>query len=322
MGVESGVARPLDTSENGPQAARPSPLKIWLRAVRVFSFTASITPILVGSALAAYDGAFSAPLILAMLAASVACHAGCNLANDYHDHLRGTDTRESLGPSGVIQQGLLSAGQVRRGMVVAFAIATVLGLGIVAVTDWAIFVLALLCLAAAYLYTGGPRPLGYVALGEVTVFLAMGPAMVVGSYYVLAGGIGWTALIASLPVGFLVAAILHANNIRDLDQDRAAGKVTMANWRGRAFADAEYAALVAAAYPATLPLALLDPRLWPVLAVVVTSPAAYRLIRAVRRGRDAKALNLALRKTAGLHLRFGLLLAGGLLVATLLRGGS
>ncbi len=107
-----------------PAAARPSQLKIWLQAVRVFSFTASIIPILAGSALALVDRGFSWWLFLVMLAASVACHAGANLANDYFDHTKGIDTNESLGPSKVIQTGLLTPAQVKRGMGVAFALAT------------------------------------------------------------------------------------------------------------------------------------------------------------------------------------------------------
>lgn len=301
----------------GP-APRVGTLKVWLRAIRVFSFTASVVPILVGVALAAYDGASSLPLTVAMLAASVACHAGCNLANDYHDHRRGTDTAASLGPSGVIQEGLLTAGRVRTGMLVAFGLATVLGLAIVAATGWEILVLALLSLGAAYLYTGGPKPLGYVALGEVTVFLAMGPAMVVGASFVLTERITAAAVLASLPVGLLVAAILHANNIRDIDPDRAAGKMTVATWRGRAFANAEYAALVGLAYPALLALVLVEPRLWPTLVTLATGPVALRLIATFYREHDARALNAALRKTAGLHLRFGLLLTAGLLVAAVL----
>jgi 1,4-dihydroxy-2-naphthoate polyprenyltransferase len=298
-----------------PGLLTPDSWRVWLQAVRVFSFTASVVPILVGSALAIYDRSFSLWLCLVMVLASVACHAGANLANDYHDHRRGIDTAESLGPSKVIQQGLLSPAAVKRGMIVAFAVATLLGLVVVFATGWEILLLALASLAAAYLYTGGPKPLGYVALGEATVFLFMGPVMVGGAYYVLAERLTWPAVVASLPVGLLVAAILHANNVRDIELDRAAGKVTLATLLGRRRAAREYDLLVFGAYLATLLLVAVEPPLWPALLTLATLPIATRLARIEATATEPRDLNLVLRKTAGLHLRVGLLLTLGLLIA-------
>jgi 1,4-dihydroxy-2-naphthoate octaprenyltransferase len=286
-----------------------------MQAIRIFSFTASTIPILVGSALAIYDRSFSIWLCLVMLLASVACHAGANLANDYYDHVKGIDTADSLGPSKVIQQGLLTPAAVKRGMLVAFAIATGLGLIVVAATGWEIFVLAVASLAAAYLYTGGPKPLGYVALGEAVVFLFMGPVMVGGAFYVLTEQLTWAAAVASLPIGLLVAAILHANNVRDIDLDRAAGKVTLATLLGRRAAGVEYCGLVFGTYLAAGALILVKPPLWPVLIVSATLPLAWRLAHVEATATDVAVLNGVLRKTAGLHLRFGTLLTLGLLLA-------
>jgi 1,4-dihydroxy-2-naphthoate octaprenyltransferase len=300
-----------------PQLRRPSRWRIWLQAVRVFSFPASVVPIIVAAALAAAAGAFDAPLVVLMLVASVACHAGANLANDYYDDRRGLDTVDSLGPSKVIQQGLLSPAEVRRGMVVAFGIATLLGLVVVAVRGWPVFVLALLCLGAAYFYTGGPRPLGYVALGELTVALAMGLGMVGGAYYVLAGRVTTPVVLAALAVACLVAAILHANNLRDLEGDRAADKVTLATLLGRRNADREYAVLLAGAYVAVVLVAVVERGWWPVLLVFTSLPRAVGLVRAAYAAATPAALNPVVRGTAALHLRFGLLLAGGILVAAL-----
>lgn len=307
------------TSGRSPVAmSRPGTFRIWFQAIRFFSFTASVIPILVASALAWYDRAFNAGLAIAMLLASVACHAGANLANDYYDHRRGIDTDESLGPSKVIQQGLLKPRQVRRGMIVTFAIATGLGLLIVATTGWPVFWLAAASLAAAVLYTGGPKPLGYMALGELTVFLAMGPAMVVGGGYVLTGKVTQAAVIASLPIGCLVALILHANNIRDIELDRAANKVTLATLLGRRGADVEYMLLVGGAYLGVAALIASDPGLWPAAVVAVTLPRAVGLVQSLRIAQDPLSLNRVLRQTAGLHLRFGALLAAGITVAALL----
>jgi 1,4-dihydroxy-2-naphthoate octaprenyltransferase len=203
-------------------------------------------------------------------------------------------------------------------MVVAFAIATLLGLIVVAATSWLILALALASLAVAYLYTGGPKPLGYVALGEPAVFLFMGPVMVAGAYYVLTERVTWPAFVVSLPVGLLVAAILHANNVRDINLDRAAGKRTLATALGRRAAAREYDLLVFGAYPAILLLVALEPPLWPTLAALATVPIAVRLARLEATATDPATLNLVLRKTAGLHLRVGLLLTGGLLAAAAL----
>jgi 1,4-dihydroxy-2-naphthoate octaprenyltransferase len=308
------VTEPLAAGLTVPPRTTPSRWRIWLQAVRVFSFTASAIPILIGSALALVDRRFEPLLFLVMLAASITCHAGANLANDYFDHIKGIDTPESLGPSKVIQQSLLTPAEVRRGMIVAFAIATVLGLIVVAAAGWPILVLALASLAAAYFYTGGPRPLGYIALGEITVLIFMGPVMIGGAYYVLAERLTWEVILASFPIGLLVAAILHANNIRDIELDRRAGKVTLATLLGRRKANVEYLGLVAGAFVATGIVIAANPRLWPVALVVLTVPTALRLIQLVFSAAEGRALNVALRKTAGLHLRFGSLMTLGLLI--------
>jgi 1,4-dihydroxy-2-naphthoate octaprenyltransferase len=295
----------------------PAPVRVWLQAIRIFSFTASIIPILVGSALALVDDQFDLPLFVVMLLASVACHAGANLANDYFDHRKGIDTSASLGPSKVIQQGLLTAEQVKRGMIVAFGIATVLGLIVVAQTGWEIFALALASLAAAYLYTGGPKPLGYIALGELVVLIFMGPVMIVGAYYVHTGDVTAVSVLVSLPIAMLVAAILHANNVRDIPLDRAAGKKTLAIVLGRRGATYEYWILVCGAFLLTVIAVVTRPELWPVLLVIPTAPVAFRLCRNIAIRADAHALNRVLRATAGLHMRFGTLYALGLLLAAI-----
>ncbi len=297
---------------------RPGALKIWFQAVRFFSFTASVVPIVVGSALALVDRQFDAVLFAVMLVASVACHAGANLANDYFDDRKGIDNDESLGPSKVIQLGYLSSAQVLRGAIVALGIATVLGLYIVYETGWTILILALFSLAAAVLYTGGPKPLGYVALGEVTVFIFMGLVMVCGAYYVHTGHLTWQAVLLSLPVSALVAAILHCNNIRDIEFDHAAGKRTLASVFGRTWANREYAALVYGAYVAILALVVYDSSLWPVLVAFAALPVAIDLVRIVNGDSGPAELNKALRHTAGLHLRVGLALTTGLIVAAII----
>jgi 1,4-dihydroxy-2-naphthoate polyprenyltransferase len=309
---------PLVANQMMPPLSRPSRWRIWLMAVRYFSFTASAIPVVIGSAMALIDRRFDPFLFFVMLLAAIVCHTGANLANDYFDHVKGIDTAESLGPSKAIQQSLLTPAEVKRGMIVAFAIATALGLIIVSQTGWQVLALALASLAAAFFYTGGPKPLGYMALGEVTVLIFMGPVMIGGAYYVMADRLTWDVLLVSVPIGFVVAAILHANNIRDIELDRKASKVTLATLLGRRGANIEYLALVAGAYLVTALLIVREPAFWPVAIVVASIPAALTMIRLIFSSAQGPALNIAVRKTAGLHLRFGSLMTLGLLVRAII----
>lgn len=300
-------------------APKPSPWRIWFRAIRPWSFTTSTIPVIAASALALYDHALDPPALVVMLLASLLTHAGCNLANDYYDHQRGIDVSATHGPSGAIQHRWLTPAQVLGGAVICFALATLLGLWIVAVAGWAIFWLALASLAAAFFYTGGPAPLGYFALGELTVFVFMGPGMVGGAYYVNSGQLTASAVLLGTAIGLLAAAILHANNVRDIDRDRRKGKRTIAILTGRRGATIEYALLLALTYACVVAMVVIQPGLWPIVIVGAAIPAALRLCRRIATGVTTTDLNLVLRKTAGLHLQFGLLAIAGLLVATALK---
>ena len=294
-------------------------LQFWARAVRVRSFTASVIPISLGIALAWYEGPIEWWLAAVMLVAAVACHAGANLANDYFDDRSGVDSDASYGPKRMIASGALTARTTVTAAIVCFAIATALGLVIVWHTGWEVLALALASLAAAVLYTGGPKPLGYMALGEVTVFLFMGLAMVMGSFYVLTGEVTWLSLLVAMPIGFLTAAHLHANNLRDIELDRAAGKSTLANTLGRAWGNREYLALIVAAYVAILAIIVVEPGLWPIAITGAAAPSAIALVRLAFSPATGEALNPLLRSTAGLHLRFGSLLLAGVVVAAILQ---
>lgn len=302
---------------SGGATGTRSRLAVWWRAIRPFSFTASVTPVLVGSAAAFYHGRFHLALFLVTLVASVATHAATNLVNDYYDHVRGVDTKESIGPSGVIQHGLLAPRTVLGGGLALFGLGGLLGLWLVAVAGWPVLALGMLSVLAGYAYTGGPLPLGYIGLGDLTVFVFMGPAIVLGAYYVQARAVSVAAAWAALPVGALVTAILVVNNLRDIEEDRQKGKRTLATFIGPAGARAEYLLLVTCAYVAIVAgvgLRVLPPV---ALAVLATLPQALRIWGVVR-DRDANALTLTrggLRETARLHQRVGLLLAAAFLVS-------
>jgi 1,4-dihydroxy-2-naphthoate octaprenyltransferase len=289
-------------------------LRIWFSALRPVSFTASVIPVLVGTAIAAQD-AFHPLLFALALLGSVAIHAGTNLVNDYFDHVKGADNAESLGQSGVIQRGLLSPRAVLAGGLVCFALGAAIGLWITALTGWPVLVLGLASVAAGYFYTASPFSFAYRGMGEVIVFVFMGPVIVAGAYYVQTQTWAWSPFVASLPIGLLVAAILHANNVRDIENDRKHRKWTLAALAGRPIADYEYVALMLGGYAVIVAMTLSGAAPWPVLATLLTLPLALRIVRLEASQHSPRGLNLVLAQTAGLHMLFGALLAFGFAVA-------
>ncbi len=308
----------MASADHGLEAASlPSQLLIWSQAIAFRSFTASVVPVTVGSLLALVDHQFSVALFVLMLLAAVSCHAGANLANDYFDYKKGIDNT-ATGFNKVLVKGQLTVADVKRAMVIAFSLATALGVAIVIETNWKILVLALASLAAAYFYTGGPKPLGYMALGEVIAFVFMGPVMVGGAYFAMADRLTASVMLVAGAIGCLVAAIMQANNMRDIETDRAARKKTIAQLSGRTFANWEHLALTSGGFALILFLVALHRTYWPLLAAGFALPTSYRLTRLAWSAIGRAQLNALLRGTAGLHLRFGSLLILGLLLRVLL----
>ncbi len=301
------------------KGARPSAFTVWVQAIRAPSLTAAAIPVLLGMAAAARDGFFSLPRLILALVGAMAIQAGTNLINDYYDYRSGADLEQTLGPSMVIQRGLLTPEQVWRGGVVAFAIGAALGLVLVCLAGWPILLIGIASVAAGYFYTAKPVALAYVALGELTVFIFMGPAIVMGTYFVMAEKFTWPALWASIPLGFVVAGILHANNIRDIETDRRHDKRTLATILGRSGANWELVALDVAAYATTLFAVFTRELPWVGLAVFITLPRALDQIRIVMRESEAKKLNLALMRSVQLHMEFGLVLTAAMLIAAFMR---
>ncbi len=294
--------------------------KTWWGAIRPWSYTAAVIPVLLGAALAAYYGVFSGwPVFLALIG-SIAIQMGTNLTNDYYDFRKGADVPGTLGMGGSILRGDLTPRQVLTGAILSFLVGIVIGLYLVSITGPFIFWLGLLSVAAGFFYTAGPFALAYVGLGEVAVFIFMGPVMVIGSYYVQAQTVTWPVVLASLPVGLLVAAILHANNLRDLDSDRQIGKRTLATLLGRSGANMEYYLLVGGTYLSLAVMVLLGVAPWLTLISILTLPFAIRLMRVVAAETEPKELHPVLKQTARLHMQFGLLLVIGWAAAWLVRG--
>ncbi len=285
--------------------------KVWYQASRPFTLSAALAPVLVGSSLAFREGMFSPWLFALVLLGSLLVQAAANLVDEYSDHDRPEGNQKLLAPYKVIALGLLSSTAVKRGAIVYFAIATAIGLYLAAVSGWPILAFCLGSAAAAYFYSAGPRPLGTIGLGQPIVFLFMGPVMVLGAYYVQTRVFTLEALWLSLPVACTVTAILAANDIRDLEEDRAAKKQTIATWLGRSFANWEWTLLVAAAFLVVLGLALLRVTGPTILLALIALPQAVAAVRLVWHGRERAELALALRSTARLHGLLGILLALG-----------
>ncbi|MEJ5260421.1 MAG: 1,4-dihydroxy-2-naphthoate octaprenyltransferase [Anaerohalosphaeraceae bacterium] len=293
---------------------KPSPIQknrsrfsIWLQAFRPFSYTASIIPVFLGAALAYGNTETQWRLLPFVLAASLAIHAATNLTNEYFDFLKGVDRPDTRGGSRVLPEGLLTPGAVLKAGLICFALTALLGLWFVRLRGWPILLLGLVGMAGGFFYTGFPFFLKYRGLGDPMVFVLMGPLMVIGSFYVLTGTYSHSVLWVSLPVGCLVAAILSANNLRDIEDDTRAGIQTTASLLGPRRAKLEYAALVVSAFAITAVLIVLN--ILPLLSLLVllTVPLAVRNLHTVLTRRDAQSIEALDRKTAALHLTFGIL---------------
>lgn len=296
-----------------------SVLEIWLQAVRPFSFTASLIPVLVGAALAFnFFGDVAWSLLPLIVLCSVLFQAGTNTVSDYYDFRNDVDKDYTHGSSRVIVEGLLEPRQVLIGGFILFAVACVIGVVFVTVRGLPILYLGLVGLAGGIFYTAKPIGYKYIALGDILVFILMGPLMVIGSFFVLTGACTKIVILASLPVGFLVAAILFANNLRDIHHDAEANVKTLANILGHTKARYIYYILIIAAY--ALIVIMLPAGFSPWLLLVFLSlPSAFKNIKQAHNSDPADAESIAVLdvETAKLHLLFGLLYTVAIIIGVL-----
>jgi 1,4-dihydroxy-2-naphthoate octaprenyltransferase len=287
----------------------------WWDAIRPWSYTAAIVPVLLGAAVAAHEVTINWLLLVLALVGSIAIQGGTNLMNDYYDYKKGTDTPAVKGTGGALLRGDMTPEQIFRAGIIAFALGSVIGLYLVYTTGPFIFWLGLCSVAVGYFYTAGPFALAYVGLGELAVFIFMGPVMVLGSYYLQQPVIALPVIWAALPVSFVVAAILHANNLRDIDTDIINHKRTLATMLGRSGARIEFYVLVGGAFVSVLVLIALGLAPWPTLISFAMAPLAWRLMRTAATEEAAEKLHPVLRGSAVLHMRFGMLYVIGWVIA-------
>ena len=292
---------------------------LYVQAMRARSLWISTVCVISGGAIAIWHGHINAYGLLLAWVAAVAVQAGTNLTNVFHNYKAAARTSgaqfDREGSSAPVRLGLLSPAAVRRAAGVCFAIGLLAGVALAAQFGWRILAMGVPGLLAGYFYAAPPLRLAYLGLGVITVFVFMGPVMVVGTYWVQTGSIATGAVLASVAIGLLAAGIMHVNDVRDYASDVAHGKRTLSITLGRSRASwllvtmnlVAYLLIVVAVAARLLP--------WPVLVVLLTIPGAVRQSQLVIRERDPAVLNGAWFLSVKLHTQFGVLFIVGLLLA-------
>lgn len=284
-------------------AAALSLARRWWIAIRPHSLGTAVAPVLVGGGVAVGDGSARAWAFLLALAGVALLLVGVNLANDYFDLRNGADPPIGIGPR-PLQAGLLSPRAFLVGSFGAFTLAGLAGLALALASPWPVLLVGLGGALLGFFYTAPPLKLGYRGLGEIVVFLCLGPSAAFGAYAAIAGRFSPLPLGAAIPIGFTVTALLHANNLRDLVADARAGKRTLAVRLGEARAIREFQVLVAAAMAATIALAALVTPM--AILGLLLAPSAWSLgISAATPPLDGRAL---MRQTSSLNFRLAMLL--------------
>ena len=289
-------------------AVNPGRLRAWFFACRPKTLSVSLSPVLVGTAIAWHDGGrvLWLPLLAAALGAAL-IQIGTNLFNDVGDFRRGTDTPDRLGPKRATAEGWLGAGVVEAAAWLAFALAFVCGIYLVEHGGWPIVIVGLASLGAGWAYTGGPVPIAYRPLGEVFVFIFFGLVAVGGSYYLQMLTLAPVAVFAATLVGLHAAAVITVNNYRDRDGDARNAKNTLAVLLGRPATRRLYSAEMLVPY--TLLPVFAASLGWRATLPLLSLPLALRLIRRFNSEAPGPVFNDILAATAGLQMTYALLLS-------------
>ena len=282
----------------------------WLAGTRPRTLPAAVVPVLIGSGVALGYGKFSWWRALLALVVALALQVGVNFANDYSDGVRGSD-EVRVGPVRLVAAGLAPPRQVLHAAFGCFLVAGVAGLALAVVTSWWLVPVGAGCIAAAWFYTGGPKPYGYNGLGEVFVFVCFGVVAVTGTAYVQMKELSWLGLAASVPAGLLACALLMVNNLRDIGTDTLAGKRTLAVVLGDARSRVMYVLTLLTPFGVAALLAFFRPL---TLLTALALPLARPPVRSVRAGAVGPALIRALGQTGRLQLAFGIAFTIGLAV--------
>ena len=278
----------------------------WVLGARVRTLPAAIAPVVVASSLAGSEFSWSRAVLA--LSVGIWLQIGVNFANDYSDGIKGTDD-DRVGPIRLVASGLASANSVKRAALVSFLIASIAGLWLSLLTSFVLIPIGIICIAAAWGYTGGKNPYGYRGFGEISVFIFFGIVATVGSFYVQTERITLMSFIVAIPMGALSCAILTVNNIRDLDKDKDAGKHTFAVRVGDLKARRIYVSLLILAHIAAV--ATFIPA---TLLTLIAAPLTFTLSKLVLSQASGASLIPALSRTGKLQLLFATLFAVALAI--------
>lgn len=292
-------------------APPPSKSAIWILAARPKTLWAAVAPVVLGSAIALEAGVFHGWSAFMTLLAAVLIQVGTNFSNDYHDFVKGADTAARKGPLRVTQAGLVRPDQVRRAALFVFGFAFIVGIYLIWRGGWVILLIGVLSIFFGILYTAGRYSLAYLGLADIFVFVFFGPVAVAGTFYVQALEITPVVIVAGLAPGFLSMAILLVNNIRDIDEDREAGKRTLVVRTGRTFGVALYLACFAGAGVTTLVVVAMSPGHWWALAALIIVPIGVMNTTRLERSGDPAVLNPLLGTTAQMLLVYCVLFSIG-----------
>ena len=281
----------------------------WIAGARPKTLPDAIAPVIVGTAFAGYNAQLT-NFLLALIV-GVALQVGVNYANDYSDGIKGTD-KDRIGPMRLVGSGAASPESVKRAAYLSFLLAAGAGLILSARTNWLLILIGALAIIAAWTYTGGRKPYGYFALGEVAVFIFFGLVATIGTYYVQVNSISLEVFLAAIAMGSLASALLVVNNLRDLAKDAAAGKITLAVRLGDKQSRNLYKALL------LIPLliaALLLPASPYFLLAATAAPLIRSSIKELSSGASGGALIELLAKTGRIQMIYGLALSLASLIA-------
>jgi 1,4-dihydroxy-2-naphthoate octaprenyltransferase len=272
----------------------------WIAGARPKTLAAAIAPVLVGTAFAGYN-AYALNFFLALIV-GVGLQVGVNYANDYSDGIKGTD-KDRVGPMRLVGSGAASPETVKRAAVIAISVAAIAGVILAARSSWILIGIGALAIVAAWTYTGGPKPYGYFALGEVSVFIFFGLVATLGTYYAHVDSISFEVILASFAMGSLACAILVLNNLRDLEKDKSAGKITLAVKIGDSQTRRFYQGLIFT--PLLIALALVPTSFYFLLAFLAL-PQILKVAASIRTGASGSALIELLERTGKIQIIYSL----------------
>jgi len=286
-------------------------LNSWVIASRPKTLLAALVPVMVGSAVAFNEHKLVIIYSMVALICSVLIQVGTNYANDLYDFINGADNEKRKGPRRVLATGLITVKEMRLGIIFTFGLAFLFGLYLVYEGGIVILIIGVLSILAGLAYTAGPFPLAYNGLGDIFVFMFFGIVGTVGTYYLHTKELNLVSFIASVPVGALITNILVVNNYRDIEEDKAAGKYTLAVKFGRTFTRYQFISLTIISFLVPAVLYIFFNYSILIFLPYFTFPAAYKIIVMLYK-LNGMELNKTLELAAKLSALFGILFSIGL----------